>query len=212
MAESGKRRPTVLIIDDDEQIRSLLCSILDEEYDCVTTSSAEDALSVLKTIRFELVISDINMNGISGLELVPHIIRETPETVVVMVSGRHHIDAAIQAMVQAHPQVWVDETSWREQEQRGWLWVAVSPTATCFRIDPSRGQQALWQLLGADYSGVVHSDRSSAYHVLPDRLRHLCWAHVSRHLHGLVDQPHADSIRAPQLLQWPSKTLLPCLL
>jgi transposase len=71
------------------------------------------------------------------------------------------LDAAIQTMVQAHPAVWVDETSWCEQQRRGWLWVAVSPAATCFRIDPSRGQAALWQLLGAEYSGVVHSDRAS---------------------------------------------------
>jgi transposase len=112
------------------------------------------------------------------------------------------VDAAIQAMVQAHPHIWVDETSWREQEQRGWLWVAVSPAATCFRIDPSRGQPALWQLLGEDYSGVVHSDRASVYHALPDRQRQLCWAHVIRNLQGLVDQHHAESIWAQRMLGW----------
>ena len=112
------------------------------------------------------------------------------------------LDAAIQTMLQAHPVVWVDETSWREQQQRGWLWVAVSPEATCFRIDPSRGQQALWQLLGADYSGVVHSDRASVYHALPDQQRQLCWAHVIRNLQGLVDHQHADSIWAQRMLTW----------
>jgi transposase len=112
------------------------------------------------------------------------------------------LDAAIQAMVQAHPQVWVDETSAREQQQRSWLWVAVSPAATCFRIDPSRGQRALWQLLGADYSGVVHSDRASVYHALPDRQRQLCWAHLIRNLRGLVDFQHADSIWAQRMLDW----------
>ena len=112
------------------------------------------------------------------------------------------LDAAIQTMVQAHAVVWVDETSWREQQQRGWLWVAVSPAATCFRIDPSRGQQALWQLLGADYSGVVHSDRASVYHALPDQQRQLCWAHVIRNLQGLVDHQHAESIWAQRMLNW----------
>ena len=112
------------------------------------------------------------------------------------------LDAAIQTMVQAHPVVWVDETSWREQQQRGWLWVAVSPAATCFRIDPSRGQQALWQLLGEDYSGVVHSDRASVYHALPEEQRQLCWAHMIRNLQGLVDQQHADSIWAQRMLNW----------
>lgn len=98
MAQAETKRPGLLIIDDDKQIRSLLRSILDRDYDCVVVSSAEDALSVLKVIRFDLVISDITMGGISGLDLVPYVLRETPETVVVMVSGQHNIDAAIQAM------------------------------------------------------------------------------------------------------------------
>jgi len=98
MLTAEPKLPEVLIIDDDEQIRKLLRSILDTEYDCVTVGSAEDALSLLKVIRFELVISDINMSGMSGLDLVPYVVKESPETVVVMVSGRDNIDTAIQAM------------------------------------------------------------------------------------------------------------------
>jgi hypothetical protein len=77
-----------------------------------------------------------------------------------------------------------------------------SPAATCIRIDPSRGQQALWQLLGADYWDVVHSDRASVYHALPDHQPQLCWAQVSRNLQGLVQQQHADSIWAQPMLDW----------
>ena len=44
------------------------------------------------------MISDINMGSISGLDLVPYVLQETPETVVVMVSGKRNIDTAIQAM------------------------------------------------------------------------------------------------------------------
>lgn len=98
MSTKDPKRPGILIIDDDEQIRSLLCSMLDLDYDCVTVGSAEEAIKLLKVIKFELVISDINMGGISGLDLVPYIVKETPETVVVMISGQHTIDAAIQAM------------------------------------------------------------------------------------------------------------------
>jgi diguanylate cyclase (GGDEF)-like protein len=98
MSVVDTKRPGILIIDDDEQVRGLLCSMLDVDYDCVTVSSAEEAINLLKVIKFELVISDINMGGISGLDLVPYIVKETPETVVVMISGQHTIDAAIQAM------------------------------------------------------------------------------------------------------------------
>lgn len=112
------------------------------------------------------------------------------------------VATTIQARVQAHPYVWVDETSWREQAQRGWLWVAVSREATCFRIAPSRGQQALWQLIGTEYSGIVHSDRASVYHAVPNRQRQLCWAHLIRNLQGLVDHQHAESVWAHRMLNW----------
>ena len=91
-------RPSVLIIDDDAQIRSLLSAILGYDYDCVCAASAEEALKVLKAIRFDLVLSDVNMGGISGLDLVPFVLEKTPETVVVMISGQHNIDTAILAM------------------------------------------------------------------------------------------------------------------
>jgi transposase len=112
------------------------------------------------------------------------------------------IDAAVQQHVQQQPELWVDETSWKEGTRRSWLWVAVSPQASCYRIHASRGQAALWQLLGQAYGGVVHSDRASVYHALPDRQRQLCWAHVIRNLQGLVDYAHAESGRARALLEW----------
>jgi diguanylate cyclase (GGDEF)-like protein len=97
MPTEEKQRPSILIIDDDEQIRGLLLALL-EDYHCVTASSAEEAIGVLKTIKFDLVMSDINMGGISGLDVVPFVLKETPETVVVMVSGEQTIDTAIQAL------------------------------------------------------------------------------------------------------------------
>jgi transposase len=111
------------------------------------------------------------------------------------------IDTAIQVAVQHQPQLWVDETSWREQQQRGWLWVAVSPVATCFRIGSSRSQQALRELIGAHNSAIVHSDRASMYHVLPDGQRQLCWAHILRNLQSLVDHQHAESGWSYRILQ-----------
>jgi len=50
--------------------------------------SAEEALSVLGTMRFNLVISDIQMGGLSGLDLVPRVLESAPETVVVLISGQ----------------------------------------------------------------------------------------------------------------------------
>jgi diguanylate cyclase (GGDEF)-like protein len=97
-AEAAKQRPSILIIDDDEQVLNLLKEILSEGNDCAAAGSAEDALALLSTESFDLVISDINMGGISGLELVPRVLEQTPDTVVVMISGQQAIDYAIESM------------------------------------------------------------------------------------------------------------------
>lgn len=98
MTRPKAERHTVLIIDDEEQIRDLLKDLLSAENDCTTVSSAEDALAILDSIGFDLVISDINMGEISGLDLVPRVLERSPDTVVVMISGQQTIDFAIEAM------------------------------------------------------------------------------------------------------------------
>lgn len=98
MAEPGKRKPTLLIIDDDEQIRTLLTQLLGGDNDCTSAESAEAALKLLAANSFDLVISDINMSGMSGLEFLPTILSKSPDTVVIMASGQQTIDSAIEAM------------------------------------------------------------------------------------------------------------------
>lgn len=91
-------KPKVLIIDDEEQIRHLLMDLLSSLYDCCTASSAEEALAALSEQTFDLVISDIDMGRMSGLELVPRVHSLSPDTVVVMISGNQDIEFAIQAL------------------------------------------------------------------------------------------------------------------
>src|SRR5229473_7424470 len=98
MSDENREKPNILIIDDDEQIRNLLRDLLGPDNDCTTVDSAEDALAILHTINFNLVISDINMGGISGLDLVPRVLEQTPDTIVLMISGQQTIDFAIEAM------------------------------------------------------------------------------------------------------------------
>lgn len=91
-------KPSILIIDDDEQIRLLLMRLLAVENLCTQAESAERALALMGEKKFDLVISDINMPGLSGLDLVPAIIEKDPDAVVIMVSGQQTIDYAIEAM------------------------------------------------------------------------------------------------------------------
>jgi transposase len=81
----------------------------------------------------------------------------------------------------------VDETGWKEQGQRCWLWVAVAAVVTVFTIAPSRGRKVLDELLSEHFGGYVGSDRYSAYSGRPPERRQVCWAHLRRDFQGLVD-------------------------
>ena len=92
------QKASVLIIDDEWQIRSLLVDLLGSVYRCSEAGSAEEALTALSHETFDLVISDIDMGGMSGLELVPRVHSLSPDTVVVMISGNQDIEFAIKAL------------------------------------------------------------------------------------------------------------------
>lgn len=94
----GKKKPEILVIDDEHAIRDLLCNLFGDDYGCTTAKSGEEAVRLLEREKYELVLSDINMSGISGIELLPRIRAAAPDTVVVMVSGEQTIESAIAAM------------------------------------------------------------------------------------------------------------------
>jgi len=98
MAELSEQRATILIVDDEEPIRNLVSELLSPAHECVAAASVEEALACLKTIDFNLVVSDIDLGVSSGLSLVPRILEQSPETVVIMISGQQSIESAIEAM------------------------------------------------------------------------------------------------------------------
>jgi putative two-component system response regulator len=88
----------LLIADDDEGVRSVLREFLSAEYECEAVGSAEEALALLGRGEFRLVVSDIAMRGMSGIEMIPHVRRLSPDTLIVMVSGSQDVESAIGAM------------------------------------------------------------------------------------------------------------------
>ena len=91
-------KPRLLIVDDEAEVRGVLNDLLCESYDCAEVSSAEEAIVRLRTNDYQLVISDITMAGMSGLEMIPHVKAISPETVIVMISGMQTIESAINAL------------------------------------------------------------------------------------------------------------------
>jgi EAL domain-containing protein (putative c-di-GMP-specific phosphodiesterase class I)/ActR/RegA family two-component response regulator len=92
------KTPRILIVDDDDEIRSILCDFLSAQYSCKTLDCAQHALTLLARERFDLVISDIGMPGMTGLEMIPRMTYIAPDTSIVMISGQRMIESAIAAM------------------------------------------------------------------------------------------------------------------
>ena len=90
--------PRILIVDDEREITEILADLLSEDYECLKAGSAEQALDCLRAGEFQLVISDITMPGMSGLEMIPHVKQLSPDTVVVMISGMQTVESAIGAL------------------------------------------------------------------------------------------------------------------
>jgi transposase len=74
----------------------------------------------------------------------------------------------------------LDETRWRQGDKRAWLWVAVTSWVTVFVVRLSRGAQVAHELCGETFTGILVTDRYSAYNGYPVRWRQLCWAHLLR--------------------------------
>lgn len=103
--------------------------------------------------------------------------------------------------------VHVDETSWREDKQRCWLWVVVAPLATLFRIAGRRTADVAKELLGETYRHVANADRHGAYHWIGRQQK--CWAHLRRDFQAMIDrggpgQPIGEELLAisSALFEW----------
>jgi CheY-like chemotaxis protein len=78
---------SVLIVEDDPTLRELLFELFAERYYCAAANSAEEALSRLGSEDFDVVLTDISMSGMSGLELLGHVKQRWPQTTVIIISG-----------------------------------------------------------------------------------------------------------------------------
>jgi DNA-binding NtrC family response regulator len=79
--------PRILVVDDDETIRDTLYELLSEEYVCQTAETAEKAFARLEADPYDVVLTDISMPGLSGLELLGHIRQKFSDTPVIIISG-----------------------------------------------------------------------------------------------------------------------------
>lgn len=95
---SDEERERVLIVDDSITVRKVFAKALSTRYACFEASSVSEAFSKLSEIEFALVITDVLMPGLSGVELLRKIIETYPDTAVIMVSGVNQPQRALDAV------------------------------------------------------------------------------------------------------------------
>ncbi|HPI91590.1 MAG TPA: sigma-54 dependent transcriptional regulator [Deltaproteobacteria bacterium] len=91
----------ILVVDDEIGIRQSLKKILEKEgYEVLTASDGEEAFKVIRSDSIDLLISDIRMAGMDGLELLKVCKSVSPYTEVIMITGYASVDTAVDSMKQ----------------------------------------------------------------------------------------------------------------
>ena len=89
---------SILIVDDEKSIRVSLEGILKKKYYAKTADSGSMALEMLQNDCYDLILSDIMMNGMTGIELLKKVKESFPEIPVLLMTGYSSLSTAIEAM------------------------------------------------------------------------------------------------------------------
>jgi DNA-binding NtrC family response regulator len=92
-------RKRILVVDDDESLRRVMQVQLQQSgYDAAAAASGAEALERLATVPVDLVLTDLKMPGMSGLDLLKRIRAEYPEVIVVLITAYGAVETAVEAM------------------------------------------------------------------------------------------------------------------
>jgi transposase len=93
----------------------------------------------------------------------------------------------LERQLKDEPVLNVDETGWRTNGAKRFLWAFVAARYVVYTVAATRGSEVLIRLLGAVFAGVLCSDRFSAYLKYHSGQAQFCWAHLKRNLLGIVE-------------------------
>ncbi len=92
-------RKSILVVDDEKNQREILETILSGEgYDVTTASSGEAAMKFVEARRFDLVLTDLKMTGMSGLELLKELTNFDKSIIVILLTAHGSVDSAVDAL------------------------------------------------------------------------------------------------------------------
>jgi transposase len=136
-------------------------------------------------------------HGVSkrGLEEISEALFQAPIALGTIANLEQEMSAALApahqeaiAAVRQAPVKYVDETGWKQAGRKRWLWAATTNTVAAFLIDVFRNVTALRKLLGATLSGILCSDRWSAYDHVDLLRRQVCWVHLKRNWEKMAER------------------------
>jgi transposase len=87
----------------------------------------------------------------------------------------------------------VDETGWRSNGEKRWMWALVAQPFVFYVVSATRGAEVLVALLGAVFRGILCCDRWVVYFTYHEGRMQLCWAHLKRNILGLAEDAHNRS-------------------
>jgi DNA-binding NtrC family response regulator len=92
-------RPHILLIDDEPIALSNMSHVLEREGYAVTAcENGESGLAAMQNTQFDIVLTDLRMPGIDGMDVLRHIRETTPDVPVIMITGHATLDSAVDAM------------------------------------------------------------------------------------------------------------------
>ncbi|HMO80922.1 MAG TPA: sigma-54 dependent transcriptional regulator [Pyrinomonadaceae bacterium] len=92
-------RKSILVVDDEKNQREILETILSGEgYDVTTASSGEAAMKFVESRRFDLVLTDLKMTGMSGLDLLKELTNFDRSIIVILLTAHGSVDSAVDAL------------------------------------------------------------------------------------------------------------------
>jgi transposase len=149
-------------------------------------------------------------HGVSkrGLEEISEALFQAPIALGTVANLQEEMSAALApshqeavAALRAAPVKNIDETGWKQQGRKRWLWAAATSKVAVFLIDSFRNASVLTKLFGQTFTGIFTSDRWRAYDHLPLMQRQVCWAHLKRNWEAMAERGGKAQVLARACLE-----------
>lgn len=99
MTKQEIQAPRILVIDDEERIRDACSMVLEEEgYVVATADNGELGLKMIEEKHYDVILLDLMMPNLSGLEVLPQLKEQHPDTAVIVITGYATVEHSIEAM------------------------------------------------------------------------------------------------------------------